>query len=154
MPSRYSTSVHEAAHATVAAVLGVVPDVAEVHPTGSGSFDAGVCSFGGEAFKTLAPAERCAVFAAGCCAQRLILGERASHGENTVDKSLMRWATEDLLPEAWADFVRGQGVDLAHELVEQHRAAIVKLADALDQRGTMTGREIETVLRPFGVVRP
>jgi hypothetical protein len=161
MNQRRQTAVHEAAHAVIARALGIASG--EVTIVGEGGHSLGHSVFDdprfrwtrGDGKKSAAANNFAIALFAAAEAERLIL-----NAQETGDSVDCERATACL---AWAGAVRNamfvgdENFD-RHEanlrrkaaaLVRQYRPQIEQVAEALDQRGTLSGSEIDAVVSPL-----
>jgi ATP-dependent Zn protease len=151
------TAVHEAAHAVVARILGIIGYQVTICPTdkewGSASFDNPMFDWKrGDGAKATAANNFAIAAYAGVQGERCILGSQITSESDDHRKA------EDCL--AWASAVRGASFmgdkhfhrreanlrKKAAELVRRHRSQIERVAEALLERGTLSGGEVDALL--------
>lgn len=136
--------VHEAGHAVASTVLGV--PVAEVVLNGDGS---GVCHVDPA---TAAPRRaQLVVLLAGACAVGLAFPD---HRDFAVAGGGSDFAqAERLVAEGWAEgdkrAVMVAGFDAAERLLADHWGAVEAVAEALAERGRLTGGEVARLVGTF-----
>lgn len=157
---RKQTAIHEAGHAVVARVLGVAAGEVTIRPTEDQSIGHSIIADPrfiwqrGDGSKSKAAKSFAVALFAGAEAERLIL-----QSQDVGDGIDRERATACL---AWAGAVRGAsfvGDDVferheerlrgrAAQLVQQHRLKIERVADALIERQTLSGAEVDALLNP------
>jgi ATP-dependent Zn protease len=84
---------------------------------------------------------------AGRAATEVILGFASDHGCSVDDAEAMELLIADGIRVPWyARRVRQQCLDQARELIRQHRPAVEAVANALLERETLSGAEIDQLM--------
>ncbi len=126
--SEIRTAVHEAGHAVVAMILGVVPSEAVIDPVVSNRGHVAVPS-------DLPPRTRALIVAGGLAAESLAFGDRSAAID---DRDELGDAIDHLVAEA-------------RDLLGVHFDVVDELSLALLERGTVTGDELGLLFRKMGL---
>jgi ATP-dependent Zn protease len=160
MSDAYHTAIHEAGHAVIGRVLGIpcgsvtiVPDEADrsaghaLNGTPYQTWEHWLDERGRHREMAVAYRAHIRMLMAGAEAENVILG--AGQGGDGYDQHEIALMAENLIDttsDAWlrlAARLQGQTV----QLVRKHRDKIQRVADALVERRTLSGAEIDALMR-------
>jgi hypothetical protein len=131
-------AIHEAGHSVIARVVGLKAGPATIRDGNAGSY-----------FKDDGSIDNVLAVLAGRAATLEILGRADDYGCSIDDAQAMTLLTTSrfIEREPWyAKRVRQQCLDQARALIRKHRAAVEAVADALLQRETLSGAEIDRMM--------
>jgi hypothetical protein len=148
--ARIANARHEAGHAVVGCVTGLVIESVSIDPRWVKQRCGGIVYEAGRVKWTVAPCsdmEMAIVLAAGPLAQEELTGELSLPVFNGSDMHLMQRL---LVEKSHRDFAFAS----ARELIRIHHSAIVRLADDLLARVTLTGRDVLDTVVGRACARP
>jgi hypothetical protein len=146
----WRAAVHEAAHCVACWVLNIRIEIVELYKAGGGTTRAHLFR-NAKSPETYDEADRAlTVLLAGGCAERHLYGraELHQHDLELVDSMLAPFGISPDAERAWRKRCRRE----AREIVEANFNRVEKIADALMQRGTLTGGDVARMLGPSKVM--
>jgi hypothetical protein len=133
---RIEVAVHEAGHSVISRVVRLPSGYTTIRDGNPRSW----CLDDGDLRSIL-------TCLAGRAATQVILGCADDHGCSIDDAKALRLLLADGLRSPWrARYMRNYLLDDSRLLIRQHRRAVEAVADALLERGTLSGAEIDQMM--------